>query len=555
MKFELQSLVLLLCLLFGRGAQAQAPSYTMTYETVTDTPANHFEDYWLLANAPLLTESGRTRLERGQVRLSLRAMSNPARYGLIDLAAATNVVTAAKLLCENRENGSLQLRCRMPGEPHGRRVRLTGSQCQGAPDLYTLVPEGCQRPYVMTVEGREVQLSRITRVVDQPSPPDEPEPAAEPQPVVAANPLSDSAVGGLQRELSAEREAAREHRTEARALSKRLDRAYIGLILLTICIAAAGFIAWRERGKAVTVRQYLHRMIENEQELRRLVAKATGTTEASGAFRLDPVVAHGVAHLAGVFVAARDALNKERKEKTHLAMENERLRRASEARTPSIVVDPREEQIARIVEEYERRALQHLAGVRAQQNVEREHLLDRIAALTAQRDDAQNRLRHHESEQQAVFHPPPEVSGAFGYGMVNLDTVSLGEKAPPERRGPSAVMTSGRPTHISLGGPSPQDPDHPTLRPPAPADKLLSQPAPTGSPPPSSPSPGDDHRPAEIGPWDPEPAPLNEAQEAAHPPLDHRDTSVRRPAIMPAGRVGIPLDDGGYISIEGEPNN
>jgi hypothetical protein len=61
MKFVLQSLVLLLCLLFGRGAQAQAPGYTMTYETVTDTPADHFEDYWRRANDALLTESGRTR--------------------------------------------------------------------------------------------------------------------------------------------------------------------------------------------------------------------------------------------------------------------------------------------------------------------------------------------------------------------------------------------------------------------------------------------------------------------------------------------------------------
>jgi hypothetical protein len=117
------------------------------------------------------------------------------------------------------------------------------------------------------------------------------------------------------------------------------------------------------------------------------------------------------------------------------------------------------------------------------------------------------------------------------------------------------VMTSGRPTNISLGGPSPQDPDHPTLRPPAPADEPSSSPAPTGPPPPSSPSPGDDHRSAESDPWDPAPPSPSEAQAAAHPQLDHRDTSQRRPAIVPSDRVGIPLNDGGYIPIEGDHSN
>ncbi len=558
MKFVLQSLVLLLCLLFGRGAQAQAPSYTMTHETVTDTPANHFEDYWVQANAPLLTESGRTRLQRGQVRLSLRAMSNPARYGLIDPTAATNVVTAAKLLCENRETGALQLRCRMPGEPHGRRVRLTESQCQGAPDLYTLVPEGCQRPYVMTVEGREVQLSRITRVADPPSPPNEPEPAAEPQTsVVVANSLTDPELARLNAALSVERGAALEHRNEARSLAIKLNRAYIGLALLTLLIAAAGMIAWRARYKAETTRLYLHRMIEQDRELRTYTAKLVGTTEGSGAFRLDPVVAHEmsnkVAMLGMSFVALRDSYVSASKERDRLAAENQLLRNRLDEHPPSVVIDPREVAIAREAEAIEARLRAEFEAERqrllAAQAIERERLQDSIDTLRVELRGAIAR-RSAKSEPPAT---PSEPDPLQGPPLVDIITDVIEQTvAEDRRRGPAAAATSARNTQLGIGKP-PGEPFHrKTLRPPAPADEPSSSPAPTGSPPPPSPSPGDGYRPADTDPWDPAPPSPSEAQAAAHPQLDHRDTSERRPAIVPTGRVWIPLIGGESITIEEE---
>lgn len=553
MKFVLQSLVLLLCLLFGRGAQAQAPSYTMTHETVTDTPANHFENYWLLANAPLLTESGRTRLQRGQVRLSLRAMSNPARYGLIDPTAATHVVTAAKLLCENRETGSLQLRCRMPDEPHGRRVRLTESQCRGAPDLYTLVPEGCQRPHVMTVEGREVQLSRITRIADPAPPPDEPEPAAEPQPVVAANPLPDSAVGGLQRELSAEREAAREHRTEARALSRQLDRAYIGLILLTLCIAAAGLFAWRAKDKAKTSPEFARNLLQQVALLQEIIEKVGGSTEGSGAFRMHPDLANHVVHLGHALVFVRDAFIKEHKEKVRLAEEAACLRREREARTPSIVIDPKQVDPTHVAAEIEARLRTEFEAERqrllAAQAIERERLQDSIDTLRVELRSA-NARRSAKSEPPAT---PSEPDPLQGPPLVDVITDVIEQTvAGDRRRGPAAAATSARNTQLGIGKP-PGEPYHrKTLQPPAPADEPSSPPAPTGSPPPSSPSPGDDHRPAENDQWDPALPSPSEAQAADHPQLDHKDTSESRQAMAPGGRVWIPLIDGSSITIDEE---
>jgi hypothetical protein len=564
MKFVLQSLVLLLCLLFGRGAQAQAPGYTMTYETVTDTPADHFEDYWRRANDALLTESGRTRLQRGQVRLSLRAMSNPARYGLIDPTAATNVMTAARLLCENRETGALQLRCRMPGEPHSRRVYLTERQCRGVPDLYTLVPEGCERPYVMTVEGREVRLSRITRVADPQPPPGEPVPVAEPQQVVAANPLTEARIARLSEALTMERGAALEHRREARSLVTKLDRAYVGIVLLTLVVAVAGIIAWRARDKTKTTRLYLDRMIEQDRELRIYAAKLMGPTDGSGAFRLGPVVAHDmgdkVAMLGMSFVALHDSYVSASKERDRLAAENQLLRKRLDEHPPSVVVDPREAAIAheaevieaRLRAEFEARSNAELQRLRAAQDVERDRLQDQIEKLRVELRDAIAR-RSAKSEPPQSPAAPSEPDALHEVPLVDVITHVIQDAvAQDRRRGPVAAATSGRKTRLGIGEPPREPSSIKTLPPPAPADELSSPPAPTGSPPPPSPSPGDGHRHADIDPWDPAPPSPSEAQAAAHPQLDHRDTSERRPAIVPTGRVWIPLIDGDSITIEEE---
>ncbi len=559
MKFLLRSLILLICLLFGRISFAQEAQFTTVYDTIRDTSADHFEDYWRRANDALLTPSGRSDLVLGRVRLSLRAMSNPARYGLVSQNDTPWVVTAAEMLCENRESGSLQLRCRMPGEPHGRRVRLTEAQCRGAPDLYTLVPEGCQHPYVMTVEDREVRLSRVALAV-APPPPEPPAPPAEPQPVVDANPLPNPDVARLQRELSAEREAVREHRAEAHALSKQLSRAYIGLFLLTLCIAAASLIAWRARGRAETNAQYVSALAGQVTELQINIAKAAGPTDGSGAYRIDPVIAHGVARLGNAFVAVRDAFHTQRQEKDLLIAENARLRAQLDADPPSIVVDAEELRLAeaemRVRAETEAAARDEIARLRRLQDVEREKQQNTIDELRRQLELA-NARRSVASELRPSQAPHPsesEASTEVPFADIITDVIAK-EVGQDRRRGPPAAMTSARSTHVGIGEPPGSPTHHGTLRPPAPADDPSSSPALTGSPPPSSPSTGDDHRTAENDPWDPEPPTPSSGHGAAHPLLEHNDTSVSRPAIMPPGRVGIPLEGGGYIAIEDAQNS
>lgn len=378
MAFILRAIALISFLLFARPVQAQ-DTFTTTIEIVSDTEDQHFEDYWRRANEALLTPDGRQRLDRGQTRLSLRSMSNPTRYGLVLPTHADQVVTAADLLCDNRENNSLQLRCRMPGAPHARRVRLTDAACAGKPDLFTLIPDGCERVYVMTVEGRDVTTSRLVPVPPIPrdvSPPPT-QVAVANLPVAEPSPTPSQELVSLRREVRDLRDERRDLRTELRNAEHGLNHAYLGILLLVLIVMTATGILWKQRGKIDEQEGMHNTLTEHVHALSEASARATlNGLKRENELRLQlkeytrGLRAEAVTYFGALF-------------QRNLALERE-LKLAQER--PSIVID---ESVFRL-EEFEKHAAESERRLREAQDLERKTLQDRIAELMG----ANARLTH-----------------------------------------------------------------------------------------------------------------------------------------------------------------
>ncbi len=392
MAFILRAIALISFLLFARPVQAQ-DTFTTSIEIGNDTEDQHFEDYWRRANEALLTPDGRRRLDRGQTYLSLRAMSNPTRYGLVLPTHADEVVTAADLLCDNRENGSLQLRCRMPGASHSRRVRLTDTACAGRPDLFTLIPDGCERAYVMTVEGREVTTSRLVAV-----PPPPREVAPPPTQVAVANPPAmepsstpSEEVVRLRGEVNDLRDERRDLREELRSTELGLSRAYFGIALLVLLVISAAVILWRQRGKIDEHATVGSALAQQVQTLSETSAQATinGLRRAEELRLKFAQYTRGMHAEAVAYVGA--LLQRNQALEAELATAHER---------PSVIID---ESVFRI-EEFEKRAAELERELREAQDLERRALQNRIDELKGEKarlageraliDQTNRRLRH-----------------------------------------------------------------------------------------------------------------------------------------------------------------
>lgn len=381
MQLLLRAIALILGLLFTRTAYGQDPH---DIEHITDTEERHFEDYWRQANEALLTTEGRARLDRGQTRLSLRAMSNPVRYGLIAPARAHEALTAAGLLCDNRDTGSLQLRCRMTDEPRPRRVRLTDANCAGRPDLFTLIPVGCEHPYVMTIEGRRVALQR--RLPPAPS-----NPLAEPADRINDPPDAEHTLNELRSEITSLRNQVRdltadraELRHEQQQTDALLNRSYLALLFLVGLILTAAVIVWRQRDNLGST---LEENASLRDELSVFTLESTRNSQASLRLRASQLQAKD-SHLAGLQQEAREyigallARNK--------ALENE-LR--SHKDRPSVIIDDSVFRVEEVAAEAETQARQSMQELREAQAIERASLQNKIEELRAEEARLQRELR------------------------------------------------------------------------------------------------------------------------------------------------------------------
>lgn len=371
MQLLLRAHALVLCLLFARTTYGQ--DITHHIEHITDTEEMHFEDYWRRANDAILTADGRARLEQGRTRLSLRAMSNPVRFGLIAASDASEARTAADLLCDNRRSGSLRLRCRMLGDSHSHRVSLTDTNCAGRPDLFTLIPEGCEHPYVLTVEERVVTLDVVTRPAAhvQRSP-------VERAPSEASEELEQtlndqrSEINRLRHEVQDLQADRAELRREQQQTDHQLHRSYLALLLLIGLTVTAAIVVWRQQNKLGTV------VSENgslRNELNAFALESTRNSQESFKLRASQLQAKdfwlaGLRQEAQEYIEALLARNK--------ALESE-LR--SHKDRPSVIIDESAFKAEAVTAEAEARARRSVQELHEAQAVERVRMQDKIDQL------------------------------------------------------------------------------------------------------------------------------------------------------------------------------
>lgn len=156
--FQSRCFAMLACLyLLGIPLEAQAQPVTQP-NSFTDTINLHFVNYWLRANDSLLTPWARAEMDAGTVRPSFSSTLHPVRYQLIDAANQDKIVTPMDLLCLNRAHESLALVCPSSATHPQRFVQITGSACRHHRALPAILPEGCLHPYVVTLEGRTVDI-------------------------------------------------------------------------------------------------------------------------------------------------------------------------------------------------------------------------------------------------------------------------------------------------------------------------------------------------------------------------------------------------------------
>lgn len=148
-----------------------------TTETVDDRETS-FGDYWIVANRPHFTQVPPRRL-------SLARMENPLPW--IHPESEGLITSPARILCANAETRSLWLTCKQADG--SRHIVPFRSRCAGSPTIASLLGgRACQRPSIMTVEGRRVVLPE-RRFVEQPSPAPVAAPTAPP-PLVADAPVA-----------------------------------------------------------------------------------------------------------------------------------------------------------------------------------------------------------------------------------------------------------------------------------------------------------------------------------------------------------------------------
>lgn len=156
------ALLTCLCLLGFSGETWAQPTSAAT--SLVDTRSVHFVNYWLRANDALITPRARRHMAAGTVRPSFSSTLRPIRYQLIDAADRDKIVSPLDLLCLSRAHGSLILMCPASATSPKRSVPITGSICRHRRTLPAILPEGCMHPYVVTLEGRTVEVRYATLV-------------------------------------------------------------------------------------------------------------------------------------------------------------------------------------------------------------------------------------------------------------------------------------------------------------------------------------------------------------------------------------------------------
>lgn len=146
----------------------------VTTETVDDR-ANSFGDYWIVANRPHFAQVPPRRL-------SLARMENPLPW--VRPGSEGLITSPARLLCANAGTRSLWLTCKQADG--SRHIVPFRSRCGGTPTITSLLGgRACQRPSIMSVEGRRVILPE-RRLVERTPPARVVVPTAAPPPVVDA---------------------------------------------------------------------------------------------------------------------------------------------------------------------------------------------------------------------------------------------------------------------------------------------------------------------------------------------------------------------------------
>lgn len=143
-----------------------------TTETVDDRE-NSFGDYWIVANRSHFTQVPPRRL-------SLARMENPLPW--IHPESEGLITSPARILCANAETRSLWLTCKQADG--SRHIVPFRSRCAGSPTIASLLGgRACQRPSIMSVEGRRVILPE-RRFVERPPPARVTVPTTPPPPVM-----------------------------------------------------------------------------------------------------------------------------------------------------------------------------------------------------------------------------------------------------------------------------------------------------------------------------------------------------------------------------------
>ncbi|MBP9747647.1 hypothetical protein KBD13_01790 [Patescibacteria group bacterium] len=144
----------------------------VTTETVDDR-ANSFGDYWIVANRPHFAQVPPRRL-------SLARMENPLPW--VRPGSEGLITSPARLLCANAGTRSLWLTCKQADG--SRHIVPFRSRCGGTPTITSLLGgRACQRPSIMSVEGRRVILPE-RRLVERTPPARVVVPTAAPPPVM-----------------------------------------------------------------------------------------------------------------------------------------------------------------------------------------------------------------------------------------------------------------------------------------------------------------------------------------------------------------------------------
>lgn len=128
---------------------------TATAETVAHS--RHEANAWMIANRDLLRQEALTQIGAGRMRIMLSSTLHPVKYGLVDRADASKLVTVLQILCANRASRAIHLTCRSE-EPGDRwRVHLTDRMCAHADEpLRRYLPPTCVRPYLTSRLGKSL---------------------------------------------------------------------------------------------------------------------------------------------------------------------------------------------------------------------------------------------------------------------------------------------------------------------------------------------------------------------------------------------------------------